>query len=145
MATSDLTNIPYPDEDQDPFYDTFVDFVTDVDIKFYGLLQSVGNIIIPAPSINWDGVGVLTWTGDFIMPILKTNFQLAVRFGPDGQTRSMTLNDGDKVVIVAPVTSSENIVANFLVVPGAVAYQAGLFVFGMRVGTRFYANLPQTF
>lgn len=146
MGVTQLTNIPIPDEDEDPFFDSFINMTTDLDNKFYGLLQSVGNILIPSPGLAWDGVnGIFTWTGDFIMPILSTNFQLAVRFGPDLATRSLTLNDGDKVVIVTPVSSAENLVGNFLVVPGKVAYQAGLFVFGMRVGSHFYANIPQTF
>jgi len=146
MSTTPLTNIPVPSEDLDPYFDNFTAMVDDMDLKFYGILQSVGNILVPSPGLFWDAAnGIFSWTGDFIMPILSTNFQLKISFGPDLATRQFTLNDGDKVVIASPVSAGANVTANFLVVPGALAYQAGLFVFGARIGQRFYCNLPTTF
>lgn len=141
-----FTNIPFPSETEDPWYGGFVSFTDDLDAKHSALLNTANNVIIPPPSVLWNSsMGQLTWSDDFIVPILSSGFSFKVRFGPDNATRSMLLADGDKVIITVPYTSSNDVVANFAVTSSKVAYQNGLYVFGMRYGTRFIANLPQVF
>lgn len=146
---TDFCDIPFPSENDDPYWQTFESMMTWFDNQNFALLSSVGNVLVPPGSVNWDASsGQLTWSDDFIMPILSTGgFRFFIRFGPDNATRVLTLNDGDIVVITAPFTSAENIVANFTVIPAGnkVQFASGLFVFGMRVGTRFVANIPQVF
>lgn len=143
---SKLTGIPYPSENDDPWFQGFQMFVDDVDVKHMALFSSVSNILIPPPSVLWNGSsGQLTWDDDFVMPILSSGFLFSIQFGPDQVTRMLTLNDGDKVIITAPYASAKNTTANFSVISGKVSYAPGLFIFGMRYGTRFICNIPQVF
>jgi hypothetical protein len=146
MAASKLTGLPIPSEDKDPWYDDYVEFVNQVDNQFYGLLSSACHIIVPPTLVDWHaGTGRFSWNDDFRIPILGSGFILNVKFGPDGINRYADLNDGDKLIVTIPITSAGNTVANFQVVSGKVNWANGLFVFGMRMGNNFYANIPTVF
>ena len=147
MSSTNLCNIPYPNENDDPYMDGFNSMMTWFDNTNFALLNTVANVLIPPSNLLWDASsGILTWDTDFILPILSSGFQFAIRYGPDAATRMLKLDDGDIVVVTAPFTSASNIVGNFSVIKsGKLAYQQGLFIFGMRYGTRFVANIPQVF
>ena len=139
---TDFTKIPYPQEKEDPFYESFKSMIVAVDTKIYGLLSSAGNIVIPPNNMVWDASqSLLTWDSDFIVPILSTNRKLFVRFGPDQVTRTAIINDGEKLIIVAHLTSNEDVVANLQIVNNEVPWQDGLFILGMRSGNGLYMNI----
>jgi len=143
---SDFTKIPYPEEKEDPFFESFQSMVKSIDSKIYGLLASAGNIVIPPNNINWDASqSLLTWDSDFIVPILSTNRKLFVRFGPDQITRTAIIADGEKLIIVAKLTSNEDIVANLQVISNEVPWEDGLFILGMRSGNGLYMNIGTRF
>lgn len=143
METSYFLGLPIPSEDKDPWYDDFKDFVTQVDNGMYGLLASSCGIIAPPPTVTYNnGSGHFEWDDDWKIPILGSGFLLNVKFGPDGINRHVTLADGEKLIVTIPITSATNTYANFQKVSGKVNWNNGLFVFGMRIGNNFYANIP---
>lgn len=142
---SSLTEIPYPDEKEDPFFDSFQSMINDMDDKFYGLLSSACNVVV-SPNITWNASGsLLTWDDDFIIPILSTNRKLIVRYGPDLVSRSATVNDGDKLIITVPRSSAQDVIANLQIVSVSIPWQNGLFVLGMRSGNGLYMNISTRF
>lgn len=146
MESTKLSLIPYPSDNDDPWFEGFQQTIDYVDNQIYGLLVTAGNIIIPPPNIVWNlSLSQLSWDDDFIVNILSSNFSFKIKYGPDGINRSMTLNDGDKVVITVPVSSASDVNGNFKIVSGKLQYATGIYVFGMRVGNKFYANLPTSF
>jgi len=143
--TTQLTEIPYPSEKEDPFFDSFESMVKDIDSKIYGLLSSACNVVI-APNIVWNASSsLLTWDDDFVVQILSTNRKLLVRYGPDTLSRSATVNDGDKLIIVVPNSSDVNVVANLQIVPANIPWQTGLFILGMRYVNGLYMNISTRF
>lgn len=138
-------NFNFPNEDEDPWYDGFVEYGEQNDKAMFGLLSSAAGLIV-SPNITWNGgTGRLSWDADFLMPILGSGFLLEIKYGPDGVNRWIDLNDGDKVIVTCPVISSANVSANFSKVSGKMNPSIGLFVFGFRHGINFYANLPTKF
>lgn len=144
----------YPDENQDPYFDRIENFFMQIDQNFFALatlgqpllgggVVSLTNLSVPPNPY----VGQLIWTQDFEMIVPGSGFSFFIKFGPDQATRSITLNDGDRVIVSIPFISSENISANFTTISGPITSQAqqGLFTLGIyRMGT-FYSNLPRTF
>jgi hypothetical protein len=136
----------FPDENQDPFFDLISAFYAQQDAAVFSLLNTAANIVIPPSIVSWDqNTGTLTWNSDFEVPLMKSGFSLFVKFGPDAINRQAVMNDGDRLVVVAPNESGGTVNANFAVVSGAVAIQQGLFTVGFRRGNRFYGNFPQVF
>jgi len=143
MPESIFFKTPYPNEDTDPWTDEFANFVQQLDNQIFGLLSSAGSVLIPPTTITFNpSNGRLEWNDDFEMPILGSSFFLKIKYGPDGVNRWIDLADGDKLIVTVPLTSSENINANFGKISGKVNPFAGLFIAGVRRGASVYLNLP---
>lgn len=146
MLTTPFLKWPYPEDNDDPYFEVIDGLFKAQDDSVFGLLNTAGNIIIPPSSVLWNsGTSTLTWNNDFEIPIMSVGFSLSVQFGPDNVNRSATLQDGDRMIVTVPRTSTGAVSANFGVVNGAVSLVSGLFTVGFRRGSRFYANFPQIF
>lgn len=143
MPQTPYTGWNYPEENQDPHYDTLQTFFNEQDDTVYGLMNSAANIILPPGSMAWAQLtagGTLSWTGNFEIPLL-CGFSLYIQFAPDGVSKSVTLNDGDRLVVSVPRTASGIVNANFKVVNGAVTFENGLITVGFVRGNKFHHNL----
>lgn len=139
----------YPDENTDPWFDGFQEFVNDQEATVYGLMSAAlgGNIITGGGAVSFvfnGTTGVLSWTDDFQIPLLSSGFYLNVKYGPDNVTRQMTLHEGDRVVVTVPSVAANNVNANFYVINGKINpdFLTGLFTFGIMKGGKFWANTP---
>jgi hypothetical protein len=143
MPVTPLLSINYPSENSDPFFMEFQQMLLEIEEKIYGLMSSASNILITPPTISYNtGLGLLTWDDDFLIQILNTGFFLRVQFGPDLATRQIALNEGDRVVVEVPLSSSQEVTGNFRAINGVFPKSANLFTLGMRRNNKFYANLP---
>lgn len=147
----DLTQTPYfkwqiPDENEDPHFDKLVTLFQNIDDAVFGLINTAGNVCIPAAGLAWNPFTfVLSWTGQFEIPLVATGFSLLIPFGPDGVTKQITLADGDRVIATVPRTAGAHVTANLSKVSAPPTLAAGLFTIGYCRGTNFYGNFPQTF
>jgi len=136
----------YPEENDDPHFETLEGFFQQQDDTTFGLMNTACNIIIPPTSVVWNGgTKTLTWNDDFEIPLMQAGFSLKIKYGPDGLTRSATFSDGDRMIVSVPRTSSGEVTANFALVNGSTSINSGLFTVGFCRGSLFYANLPQVF
>lgn len=143
---SPFLKIPYPNEDDDPWFEGYQETINSVDEFIYGLMATAVNILIPADNIAFNsGTGILSWTGQFQIPIIGSGYFLNIPYGPDQATPQITLNENDRVVVIVPRNSSKNISGYFTKIAGGkIIGQKGLFTLGMRLNNKFYANIPQT-
>jgi hypothetical protein len=146
MPNSNFFGWTFPDDTQDPYFDTIRAFFSQQDESVFALLNSASNIIIPPSAVAWSpSFHQLTWNADFEIPLMKSGFSLKVKFGPDGINRFATINDGQRLIVTVPTTSTGEVTANFAVVDGIVTGRNGLFTVGFCRGLNFYANFPQVY
>lgn len=154
MGQTTYFGMDYPDENQDPYFDRIENFFMQIDQNFFAMttlnqpmlgggVVSLTNLSVPPNPY----VGQLIWTQDFEMMIPASGFSFFVKFGPDGLTRSVILNDGDRLIVTIPYISSANISANFTKISGPITSQpqTGLWTLGIYRAGVFYSNLPKTF
>jgi hypothetical protein len=131
----------YPEENKDPHFVDLKTFFYLVDDGTMGLLNTAGNVFIPPASVTWDPINlVLSWSGQFEIPLMSIGFSFYIPYGPDGLTPSATLSDGARLIVVVPRTASGNLTGNFQVVTSTQVIQNGLFTAGFCRGTKFYNN-----
>lgn len=146
MPNTRYWSTAYPGDNEDPWFEGFESFAQQIDTNLYGLLATAGSILIPPATITFNSLtSRMEWDADFVMPILGSGFLLNIRYGPDNTNRWIDLADGDKLVVTVPVTSSTNVNANFAKISSIVQPVAGLFIAGMRRGSKLYLNLPTEF
>lgn len=137
MANTKFYNTPVPNENDDPWFDTFEEYAKEIDADIFGLLSSAGNLIIPPASVSFS-FGTLSWVGSFQIPILGSGFFLNVTTGPDGLNPTVTMQNGDMLVVAVPVSSISSLTGRFAKVTGVVAAQQGLMICGMMQNGLFY-------
>ena len=143
MSNESFWGWSYPNEDDDPWFEGFEEFVTRVGETSFGLLSIASNVIIPPDTVAFSAAtGKLTWSGQFEIQILKSGYFLQIDYGPDQTTREIDLVNGDRVYVVLPNTSTANMVGYLAKVNGAVTARNGLLTIGMRKNDKFYANFP---
>jgi len=139
MDKTTFLEIPYPDENQDPFYLAYrqqmeamsrVMFMSKIQAQL--LLGGGGNI-----TFN-HSTNLLTWTQDFIVPVYYYGYKLSIRFGQDFVSRQASLADGSALVIEIPYVLTENKVVNFQVQNAINQQNHQLFVCGFRAGNKVY-------
>lgn len=147
MPDTTYLKMTYPEENKDPHYDDLVALYGAIDERIYGLLNTTGNIIVPADGLSWNpGTKTLSWTGEFEIVIVKSGFSLKIPFGPDGINKSVTFLDGERLIVTVPSTSGGEVTANLAKISGAInTINPGLLILGFCRGTSFYANFPQVY
>tara|TARA_B100001094_G_C18131623_1_gene772596 strand:- start:405 stop:1091 length:687 start_codon:yes stop_codon:yes gene_type:complete len=65
MATTDRFAIPYPDENQDPWYNAFKSMMTELDAAIFGNFESRNVVFYGGGSVAWDGSN-LSWSASIV-------------------------------------------------------------------------------
>lgn len=115
MAQTPILNIPYPDEEQEEFYNSFVSMMREV--ERITLMNKIQNALVlgggGTVSFN-SGTGALTWTADFILPVLHYGKKVTIQYGPNFATRQATLSDGSGLYIELPYTMNSDMTTSLL-------------------------------
>jgi hypothetical protein len=142
VPNTQFWNTPYPEKDEDPYFEDIQDYFEAVDSNMYGLLASAGPLL-GGGVLAYSG-GILTWTEPFQAVIPFSGFYITASFGPDEATAQITLQDGDRVIINVPIISSGNVTAfvgkiNGAITPNLVNLQ-GLLTIGIARNGLFYSS-----
>lgn len=132
----------YPEDNEEPYFEKEENFKLSVDSATYSLMNTASNIIIPPTSIMWAG-GILSWVGQFEIPLMSIGYSVTVPFGPDNINTSVALSDGDRIYAVIPNTASTNIVVQMKKVSGKVPVEEGIITIGYCKNGNFYGNFAQ--
>jgi hypothetical protein len=132
-------NIPYPALDEDPFWDSYEAQMRELD-RFLFMQKLQGSLFIGGGGVVSfvAGTGILTWTDDFIVPILHLGKKINVEFGPNMATRNATLSDGAALVIEIPFTMTANQTQSFQLKSQLDVANHQVWVAAVRMGTKVY-------
>lgn len=123
---------PYPEKDEDPWFDNFEGFVEAVDASSYAAREDRQLIISSAASFTFDATsGLLSWTGPIVLENTFTGFALTIPAG------NVTIADGR----IAYLVLTRNLLSNLnvsLVVADIVPNTNDALVFCLRRGTSVY-------
>lgn len=136
---STYLKIAYPEEHQDPFYETYESQVNSTDeILFMQKIQN--NLIIGGGGIiSFSSITQqLTWTQDFIVPVFHYGKKITLSYGPDNATRVASILDGYALVIEIPYVLTDNITTNIKVLSQLTPLNHQQWVLGFRTGTKVY-------
>lgn len=128
----------YPAEDCDPHYDQLVGLYQQIekDVLFNRIRSNA--LVGGGGTRTWNGTtGLLTWTADFVIPILFWGYKISCVYGPDSLTRAANLADGQALVVSLPQSMNGNVTKNFSVVSQLVA-DPSLMVCAVRSGSSLY-------
>jgi hypothetical protein len=129
----------YADDNEEPYFEKEENFKVAQDSSLFATYNTALNVVIPPSSVTWSGVR-LQWNADFEIPLIAIGYSAYIQFAPDGVSRYVDLNDGDRLYCVVPNTASTNLFLNFKVASGAVTERDGFMTIGFRRGARFCAN-----
>lgn len=132
-----LLGISYPGEECDPFWDQFVAMMGQIDrLMFFH--QVMNNLLLSGGGTrSWNGgTGIFTWTADFVVPVYFFGRKLNVKFGPDGLTRALVLQDGQAMALSIPSSMSDNTDVNFIVIDQILPANPEIWVAGFRNGSK---------
>lgn len=132
-------NIPYPDEESDPFWDAFEGMVENFEqVVFYN--KMFANMIVTNGGIrSWNPTSRLfSWTDDFQILVPHWGFRVRVVNGPDGMTRAAGLQDGQCLIIKMPMQMSGDITTNFTLVSQLNVQEHNNFVVAACAGSALY-------
>ena len=116
MASTPLLNIPFPDEDNESWYQTYVSQMREMErLMLMGKLHS--NLLIGGGgSLSFNiGTNTFSWTADFLLPVLHFGRVITIPYGPDGSTRTAALSEGSALVLEIPYAMNANVTKNFQV------------------------------
>jgi hypothetical protein len=134
VATSPRQGWPYPEENQDPFYDAFSAMVAAQDASVYALREVKDLLVMKGGTVSFvASSGLLTWSAAIELNSASTGFKWTIPAG------SVNLNDGDYVYI----TLVHNPITNLNVATAVAAQLPGsnpdnTIILGLRNGDRVY-------
>lgn len=128
--------IPFPSETENPFWNTYNAQMVAID-EYLFMAKVMNNLFIGGGgSIGWNGVlGTLTWTADFVVPMLANGKKILVRFGPDEINRTVTLSDGQALVIDVPMAMSVDAVVHLRAINSFDPAKKNEWAFAWRIGS----------
>lgn len=134
MATSPLMGWPYPEENQDPFFDAFAAFVAAQDASVFALKEDRDFLIMKGGTVAFTASsGLLTWSQPIEFNSAVTGFKWTLPAG------SVNLSDGDYLYITLPHNPTTNL--NVASGVGQTLPKADIdnpIVLGLRNGDRVY-------
>lgn len=134
MATSPRMGWPYPEENQDPFWDAFVAFVAAQDASVFALREDRDFLIMKGGTVSFvASSGLLTWSQAIEMNSAVTGFKWTLPAG------SLNLNDGDYIYVTLPHNPTTNL--NVVAGAGPTLPKSDIdnpIVIGLRNGDRIY-------
>ena len=144
MELTSYNKWPLPDENKDPWFQDFIDLLKEIDANSCALLNTAGNIIIPLGTVSWNAsFKEVTWTDDFLIPLQASGYFLRVKFGPDQSTRKIFIDNGERLIIKVPNTSSEEVIGYVDKMSGAgEACDPTILTLGFIYDNKLFANLP---
>lgn len=143
MEITTFMNWPIPDENKDPWYKDFVDLVKEFDSSVGALLNTAGNLIIPLGTVTWNAsFKEVTWTDDFLIPIVQSGFYLRIKYGPDLATRKIFIDNGERLIIRVPTTSAQELEGFIDKVSGSQVLDPTIFTLGFIHSNKLFIKLP---
>jgi len=134
MATTSRYGIPYPDENQDPWYNAFVSMMTQVDETLFAGFEADNIVVLGGGTVSWDGAN-LSWTSGIVVvcPSFGTLETLTTTPSPvaiaDGNFMVLSLTRGATTAV-----SLDGAVSVVTQVP----IDVNSYVFCYRSGTTLY-------
>lgn len=100
---------PIPEFDKDPYYDEFSGLMNQVDLSVYHVKNASNLFFIGGGVVTWSaGLQILSWTEDFVLPLMMSGFEVLVPYGPDGINRAVGITSGSFVYIELPTLITSN-------------------------------------
>lgn len=134
MATTPRMGWPYPNENQDPFWEAFVAFVEAQDASVFALREDRDLFLMKGGTVTFNATtGLVTWSAAMEMNSAVTGFKWSL---PAGQ---VNLNDGDYIWVTLthnPITNLNVSFSSGPLLPGADPDNP--IVLGLRNGDRVY-------
>ena len=139
MANTPILNIPYPDEGQEEFYDSFVSMMREIErITLMNKLQTSLFLGGGGTVTFTSGTSVLQWTDDFVIPVPHYGQKITVENGPISGVRQATLPDGAMLILEIPYTMNNDITTDFLQVTQLDRLNHQQCVFAVRIGDKVH-------
>jgi hypothetical protein len=122
---------PFPDRDQDPWWDAFVDFIRSLDSSGFAAREDRNLILQGGGDLSWDAAGPgLTWSEDFTILSPSTGFYSRI------VANTLAPNDGQ--VIRAEITRAPGQNVNVAATVANIADNTdNSLVLGVRLGDTF--------
>lgn len=138
MPNSPRVLIPYPSENQDPFYDAFVSMVNAIDAALYAEREDRQIVLMGGGTVTFivdggTGAATLTWT----LPISISAPLTGFRWEVPSPSPSLVLVEGDAVYVELVRSPTQNITLTALKAPQVPSSNDALLV-GIRKGSHFY-------
>jgi hypothetical protein len=134
MPTSPRMGWPYPEENQDPFWDAFVAFVAAQDASVFALKEDRDLLIMNGGTVSFTASsGLLSWSLPIELNSAVTGFKWTLPAG------SVNLNDGDYLYVTLPHNPTTNL--NVASGSGSTLPKTDIdnpIVLGLRNGDRVY-------
>lgn len=140
MAKTTFLGIDYPDENQDPFYESYEAQMQQMDQIIF-MQKVMNNLFLSGGGTRtWNGgSGSFSWSADFVIPVFHWGKKINVQFGPDNMNRFVAIPDGSALVVTIPFVMNENITVNFAAPVAQLTQQShSQWVAGWRYGSVLY-------
>ena len=138
MANTTFNNFPFPNEGQDPHYQTLKSYYNMNDQLMYNNKLRSYFILAGGGSLSFSSsTGLFTWTEDLVVKDAISGYLNVIKYGTDGLTREANLQDGQMIYIEFPtqITSNRELNAK---VADSLNENNNFFVFGFRYDVKLY-------
>jgi hypothetical protein len=139
---SELTtymNFTIPSENEDPFWESFVQMTRDLDKSSFMRRLKENMFIGDGGTVTFSSItGLLQWTTNFIIPIPHFGLKVSVVYGPDNLNRRASLADGSMLLIDVPYTMTANVTTNFRLATQLNTTSQQEWVAAIRIGSKVY-------
>jgi hypothetical protein len=139
VEQSTFLKIPFPSENEDPFWDGYLAQIEAQDaLAFQAKIQS--NIFVGGGgTITFTpGTSTLNWTSDFIIPVFHYGKKITISFGPDNLNRQAIIPDGYAIVVEIPYSMTDNVVGQMRLLAQLTPANHQQCVIGWRLGNKVY-------
>lgn len=134
MATSPRQGWPYPEENQEPFFDAFAAMVAAQDASVFALREDKDLLMMKGGLVSFvAGTGLLTWASPIELNSSVTGFKWTIPAG------NVTVNDGEYIYVTLAHNPVTNV--NVAALVGSKLPDAdpdNPIILGLRNGDRIY-------
>ena len=127
----------YPSDGENPFWDSYVAQMEQMDQLLF--MQKVQNNLFVGNSNSVlfnSSSNLLTWSGDFFIPIFHFGFKMTV-LGPSS-TKTATILDGYAMIVTIPYTMTGNTTITMQVLSQLTPLNHQQWIMGWRLGNTVY-------
>jgi hypothetical protein len=138
MPNTILLGHTYPNENQDPYYESQVGFFNQNDVTMWNNRLRTWMILAGGGSYTWNPVtGSLLWTSNFAIKNANSGFIVEYVYGTDGLTREAVINEGQMLYGEFGSQITANQTKNLLVAD-KLSNIDNIFVLAWRYGANLY-------